>query len=155
MPLPCGSAIPHTGVRAHSICSVTPSAHLHITVPTSAYLLAFPRSLGFLGNPSPASSMRLTNPPGGEAQGYSVPGRCLALRAGPHCSPGDVVGCSLEHAVSCPAGEDGLLSCLHVPFGPSLLIPRWLVIPNDDSGVSSSAYPYATLLWRDSRVDSA
>ncbi len=23
---------------------------------------------------------------------------------------------------------------------------RWLVIPNDDSGVSSSAYPYATLL---------
>ena len=26
------------------------------------------------------------------------------------------------------------------------LNPRWLVIPNDDSGVSSSAYPFATLL---------
>jgi hypothetical protein len=30
------------------------------------------------------------------------------------------MGCNLEHAVSCPAREDGLLSCLRVPFGPSL-----------------------------------
>ena len=32
------------------------------------------------------------------------------------------------------------------PFWTKPLNPRWLVIPNDDSGVSSSAYPYATLL---------
>jgi hypothetical protein len=32
------------------------------------------------------------------------------------------------------------------PFWTKPLNPRWLVVPNDDSGVSSSAYPYATLL---------
>ena len=51
----------------------------------------------------------------------------------------------LEHAVSCLAGESVLS---HVSV--SLLDPadnlRRLVVANDDSGVSSSAYPYATLL---------
>jgi hypothetical protein len=55
------------------------------------------------------------------------------------------MGCSLEHAISCPAGESDLS---HVSM--SLLDQadnlRRLVIPNDDSRVSSSAYPYATLL---------
>ena len=32
------------------------------------------------------------------------------------------------------------------PFWTKPLNPRWLVIPNDDSGVSSSAYPCSTLL---------
>ena len=105
----------------------------------------FPGSLGFLGNPSPAwytvdtSSLQRTR------QGYSVPGRCLALRAGPHCSPGDVVGCNLEHAVSCPAGER-FCSPVSVSVLDQANNLRRLVIPNDDSGVSSSAYPYATLL---------
>ncbi len=51
----------------------------------------------------------------------------------------------LEHAVSCPAGESVLS---HVSV--SLLDPadnlRRLVVANDDSGVSSSAYSSSTLL---------
>jgi hypothetical protein len=55
------------------------------------------------------------------------------------------MGCSLEHAVSCPARES-----FCSPVSVSLLDQadnlRRLVLSNDDSGVSSSAYPYATLL---------
>ena len=97
--------------------SLRPPAYHRPHVSISA---GFPGSLGFLGNPSPVwypvdtCSLQRTR------QGYSVPGPCLPLRAGSHCSPGDVMGCSLEHAVSCPAGEVAL-SCLHVRFGPSLL----------------------------------
>ena len=55
------------------------------------------------------------------------------------------MGCSLEQAVNCPAGER---------FGPLVSVSlldqadnlRRLVLSNDDSGVSSSTYPYATLL---------
>src|SRR5262245_35676497 len=50
-PLPRGSAIPHAVARVHSICSVTTSAPLHITVPTSAYSPAFPAALAFWGIP--------------------------------------------------------------------------------------------------------
>src|SRR5262249_11555271 len=76
---------------------------------------------------------------------YSVPGQCLALRAGPHCSPGDVLGCSLEHAVSCPAGER-LLSRVSLSVLDQANNLRRLVVPNDDSSVSSFASPYTTLL---------
>jgi hypothetical protein len=55
------------------------------------------------------------------------------------------MGCSLEHAVSCPAGEEDLLSCLHVLLDQANNLRR-LVVPNDDSRVSSFAYPYSTLL---------
>jgi hypothetical protein len=105
----------------------------------------FPGSFSFLGNPSPAwypvdtSSLQRTR------QGYSVPGPCLPLRAGSHCSPGDVVGCNLEHAVSCPAGER-FYSRVSVSVLDQANNLRRLVIPNDDSSVSSSAYPFATLL---------
>ena len=55
------------------------------------------------------------------------------------------MGCSLEHAVSCPAGERELshVSMSVLDQADNL---RRLVLPDDDSGVSSSAYPYATLL---------
>ena len=105
----------------------------------------FPGSLGFLGNPSPVwyavdtFFSRRTRP------GYSVPGRCLALRAGSHCSPGDVMGCSLEHAVSCPAGER-VLSHVSMSVLDQADNLRRLVVPDDDSNVSSFAYPCSTLL---------
>ena len=99
--------------------SLRPSAYHRPHVSLSA---GFPGSLGFLGNPSPAwypvdtCSLQRTRP------GYSVPGRCLLLRAGPHCSPGDVVGCSLEHAIT---GQPERLVASPVSvsvFGPSFLI---------------------------------
>jgi hypothetical protein len=45
----------------------------------------------------------------------------------------------------CPAGEERLLSCLHVPLDQADNLRR-LVVPNDDSSVSSFAYPFSTLL---------
>ena len=45
----------------------------------------------------------------------------------------------------CPAGEENLLSCLHVLLDQANNLRR-LVVPNDDSRVSSFAYPYSTLL---------
>jgi hypothetical protein len=55
------------------------------------------------------------------------------------------MGCSLEHAVSCPAGESELS-----PVSVSVLDQadnlRRLVLPTDDSSVSSFASPFATLL---------
>jgi hypothetical protein len=78
----------------------------------------FPGSIGFLGNPSPVWYMVDTSSLRRTGQGYSVPGYCLPWREGPHCSPEDVMGCNLEHAVSCPAREEGLLSS-PCPFGPS------------------------------------
>ena len=107
--------------------------------------VGFPDSVCFLGNPSTGqypvdtSSLRRT------AQGYSVPEYCLPLGVGPHCSPGDVRGCSLEHAVSCPAGESDL-SRVSMSVLDQANNPRRLAIPDDDSSVSSSAYPYLTLL---------
>ena len=105
----------------------------------------FPGSLGFLGNPSPAwypgdtCSSRRTRP------GYSVPGYCLSWRVASHCSPGDVRGCTLEHAIPV---QPTRRNSSHVSM--SLLDQannlRRLVIPDDDSGVSSSAYPCSTLL---------
>ena len=55
------------------------------------------------------------------------------------------MGCSLEHAVSCPAGESAL-SRVSVSVLDQANNPRRLVIPDDDSAVSSSACPYPTLL---------
>ena len=122
--------------------SLRPLAYPRPHVSVSA---GFPGRLGFLGNPSPAwypvdtCSLQSTRP------GYSVPGPCLSLRAGSHCSPGDVVGCSLEHAVSCPAGES-CLSLVSMSVLDQAHNLRRLVVPDDDSSVSSSACPYATLL---------
>jgi hypothetical protein len=58
-PPPCGSSIPHASARAHSLFSVTRPDHLNITVPTSAYPLAFPEALASWGIP-PLCSIRLT-----------------------------------------------------------------------------------------------
>jgi hypothetical protein len=55
------------------------------------------------------------------------------------------MGCSLEHAVSCPAGESDL-SRVSMSVLDQAQEPTLAVVPNDDSRVSSSAYPYATLL---------
>ena len=55
------------------------------------------------------------------------------------------MGCSLEHAISCPAGERGL-SHVSVSVLDQADNLRRLVLPDDDSNVSSFAYPYATLL---------
>ena len=69
----------------------------------------------------------------------------MPWKAGSHCSPGDVMGCSLEHAVSCPAREREL-SHVSVSILDQADNLRRLVVPNDDSRVSSFAYPYSTLL---------
>jgi hypothetical protein len=55
------------------------------------------------------------------------------------------MGCSLEHAVSCPAGEK-VLSRVSMSLLDQADNLRRLVLSNDDSGVSSSTYPYSTLL---------
>jgi len=55
------------------------------------------------------------------------------------------MGGSLEHAVSCPAGER-LCSRVSLSLLDQANNLRRLVLPNHDSGVSSSAYPFSTLL---------
>ena len=131
--------------------SLRPSAYHRPHVSLSA---GFPGSLGFLGNPFPLRYTVDTSSSRRTRQGDSVPGRCLALRAGPHCSPGDVVGCSLEHAVSCPAGES-CLSLVSMSVLDQAHNLRRLVVPDDDSSVSSSAYPLRNSARRDAQGDSA
>ncbi len=108
--------------RGHSVSTATHPSTFHVTGALSAYPVAFPRA--FASEPIPLRPRVRWTPARHEecrerGKSYSVPGPCLPLRTGPHCSPGDVMGCSLEHAVSCPAGEAGRLSGLHVRFGPS------------------------------------
>ena len=55
------------------------------------------------------------------------------------------MGCSLEHAVSCPAGEK-VLSRVSLSLLDQADNLRRLVLSNDDSSVSLSTYPYSTLL---------
>ena len=134
--------------RGHSVSTATYPSTFHITGAPSAYPVAFPRA--FASEPIPLlPRIRWTPTQHQEcrerARSYSVPGRCLALRAGSHCSPGDVMGCSLEHAVSCPAGESDFSHVSVSVLDQADNLCR-LVVPNDDSGVSSSACPYATLL---------
>ena len=76
------------------------------------------------------------------------------MRAGSHCSPGDVRGCSLVQAVNCPAGERGLSHVSTSVLDQANNLRR-LVVPNDDSGVSSSAYPLRSSARRDAQGDSA
>ncbi len=54
-------------------------------------------------------------------------------------------GMHLEHAVRCPAGERVLSRVSLSVLDPADNLRR-LVVANDDSGVSSSACPYSTLL---------
>jgi hypothetical protein len=117
-----------------------------ISPPHVSISAGFPSSLGCLGNPSPVwypvdtSSLRRTRP------GYSVPGYRLPWRAGPHCSPGDVLGCSLEHALTVQPSERAAASRVSMSLVDQADNLRRLVLPNDDSSVSSSAYPFSTLL---------
>jgi hypothetical protein len=98
-----------------------------------------------LGNPSPVWYMVDTFSSRRTRRGYSVPRRCLPWRVGSHCSPGDVKGCSLEHAVSVQPerSESSPVSMSLLDQADNL---RRLVLPDDDSGVSSFAYPDSTLL---------
>ena len=69
---------------------------------------------------------------------YDVPDFRLALNLGSHYLPGILLGCSLDHAKNVQ------------PFSVSILdqannLSR-LVQCNDNSDVSSYAYPYPTLL---------
>jgi hypothetical protein len=96
-----------------------------------------------LGNPSPGryavdtSSVRRTG------QGYSVPERCLRLREGPHCSPGD----DRDALWSTPSVvQSGRISPVSVSFLDQANNPRRPVLPDEDSNVSSSACPTSTLL---------
>src|SRR5712691_3785243 len=94
--------------RGHSVCTSTGPSTFHVTGALSAYPAAFPWA--FASEPIPLlTRMRWIPTPhwqcGERVRSYSVPGCGLSLRAGPHCSPGDVMGCSLEHAISCPASE--------------------------------------------------
>jgi hypothetical protein len=65
---------------------------------------------------------------GERGQCYAVPGSCLTLCVGPHCSPGYL----------CPAFPHALLGQADNP--------RRLVVHHDDSVVRSCAYPCTTLL---------
>ena len=122
--------------------SLRPLAYHRPHVSLSA---GFPGRLGFLGNPSPAWYAVDTFSLRRARQGYSVPGRCLPWRAGPHCSPGDVRGCTLEHAIPVqPKRRNSSSVSMSVLDQANNL--RRLVVPNDDSRVSSSAYPFSTLL---------
>ncbi len=76
---------------------------------------------------------------------YSVPGGRLSLRLGSHCSPGYFGDASwikrriVQPLRDSPSGFP--LSLLDQADNPRRLVPH-----DDDSGVSSSAYPYSTLL---------
>ena len=98
-----------------------------------------------MGNPSTGRYLVDTSSLRRTAQGYSVPECCLPLSVGPHCSPGDVMGCSPEHAVSVRP-ERRISSHVSMSLLDQADNLRRLVIPNDDSSVSSSAYPYSILL---------
>ena len=122
--------------------SLRPLAYHRPHVSVSA---GFPGRLGFLGNPSPLRYAVDTSSSRRPGESYSVPGYRLPWRAGPHCSPGDVAGCSLEHAISVQP-ERPVSSHVSMSFLDQANNLRRLVLPNDDSRVSSSAYPCSTLL---------
>ena len=97
-------AIPRCGCcRGQSLSTATPPSTSHVTGAPSAYPVAFPQAfasepillrLRFRWTPTLHWQCRERR------RSYSVPGRCLSLRAGSHCSPRDVMGCSLEHAIN-------------------------------------------------------
>ena len=76
---------------------------------------------------------------------YSVPGGGLSLRLGPHYSPGALWDAAWNKQRIVQPRRGGTS-----PVSISLLDqannPRRLVVHNDDSNVSSCAYPYSTLL---------
>jgi len=76
---------------------------------------------------------------------YSVPGYRLALRLGSHCSPGyfgNALWIKRRIVQSCRESPCGFpMSFLDQADNPRRLVPH-----HDDSNVSSSAYPYSTLL---------
>jgi hypothetical protein len=144
VPLPCGSAIPHAVAWAHSIYSVTPSAHLHITVPTSAYLPAFPAAFASWEIPL-LSGMRLTPPPRGEPERVT-PFLDIVCRGGWGLTVRrETWGMQPGARHQCPARER-----FCSPVSLSVLDQadnlRRLVVPDDDSRVSSIASPDSTLL---------
>ncbi len=103
----------------------------------------FPGSLGFLGNPSTVRYAVDTCSDGRTVQGYSVPGCRLALHVGPHFSPG-----ALREAVWTTGKR--VQPAREIPGWLLVLLdqannPRRLVTPDDDC-MSSSTYPYTTLL---------
>ena len=131
-------------MRAHGICSVTASAHLSITVPTSASLPAFPTALASWGIPL-LRGIRLTPAPGGEPprvtpflEVFAV-GRGLTVRRETSWDAAWSTQ-SVVQPERLPSSRVSM-SVLDQAFNP-----RRLVIPDDDSAVSSSACPYATLL---------
>jgi hypothetical protein len=145
VPPPCGSAIPHAVAWAHSIYSVTSSAHLHITVPTSAYLPAFPPALASWGIPL-LSGMRLTPPPRGDPERVT-PFLDIVCRGGWGLTVRRETSWDAAwntRSVVQPERVTSLVS--PCPFWTKPLNLRRLVLPNDDSRVSSSAYPDSTLL---------
>jgi hypothetical protein len=155
-PPPCGASIPHACARAHSIFSVNHPDHFNITVPTSAYPLAFPEALASWGI-LPPCGIRLTptqrcftiriaqakgSSPNGEyatmraTRGYSVPGPRLSWHLGSRSSPG----------YFCDATwiKNKVVQPFSVPILDQANNPSRLVTTDDDSNTSSSSYPYAT-----------
>ena len=55
-PPPCGASLPHAGAWVSRVSRVTPSAHLHLTGPTSAYPGHDPRRWLLRASSSPAAS---------------------------------------------------------------------------------------------------
>ena len=76
---------------------------------------------------------------------YSVPGGRLSLRLGSHCSPGYFGDASwIKRRIVQPLREGP--SCFPMSGLDQAHNPRRLVPHDDDSGVSSFAYPCSTLL---------
>jgi hypothetical protein len=76
---------------------------------------------------------------------YSVPGYRLPLRVGSHCSPGYFGDAAwIKRRIVQPRRDSP--SCFPMSVLDQADNPRRLVSHNDDSGVSSSAYPCSTLL---------
>ena len=133
-------------LRVHSMCTSTCTFTVHVAGSLSAYLVAFPRALASETIPF-LTSMRLTPAPLVHTR-VSYQGRAGGgvLRSW--------VPFAVARRVSLFAGI--LVGCLWItrrsvqPFSMSVLDqadnPRRLVTHDDDSVVSSCAYPYATVL---------
>src|SRR5207237_84827 len=129
------------GPRVHSILASCRTSTFHVTVPPSAYPLAFPEAFAsetilppFLIRLTPAPLVHTRVSYQGESRrgSYSVPGYRLPLRVGSHCSPGylwDAVWIK-RRVVQPERGEPSRFSMSILDQADN---PRRLVAHDDDS----------------------
>jgi len=117
---------------------------LSITVPTSAYLLAFPGALASWGILL-LSGIWLTPSPHGELDRVT-PFLDAVCRGGWGLTVRRETSWDAAWNTPSLSSRRGYPLVSPCPFLDQANNLRRLVIPNDDSGVSSSAYPFSTLL---------